>query len=912
MNVFHKFTRLSLKHNFTRTLVTVIGIVLSMALFTAVIQGAYSGIMFMSHIEEESNGRWHGFYYDMTEEDVQKVLEDPETAEAACWTNVGFAKVESEIEARPYMSLKSIGENFTDLLAIRILEGRMPETANEIVLPSGYRKNGKPIYRMGDVIKLEVGRRVVGENELHDHDSFDPDANEEIIDAVTKTYTVVGTYDDFSYPVVQRNAPAYIGITVGEEGANKNVFFRVKHPSGYYEYMNKHALSGKLASHSDLLMFSGSISNGGIANFIYGFAAILVFLIVFGSISLIYNSFSISVSERTKQFGILKSVGATSRQIRGTVLYEALLLSCIAIPIGIAVGLVGIGITLTCLSDSFSMIVNEVELASEVKMRLEIAPLGLLISVLVCVITALISAYIPARRAMSASAIESISQSRDVKVRARDVRTWGITKKLFGFEGMLASKNFGRAKKRYRSTVLSLFLSVTLFISASSFCSYFGDTVGGVASAYGVMGPDVSYSMDLIYEDDTVQKTYDMLSGADFVTAKSYYQNMYTLLAFDSDTLTDEFKGLKDEEEIRDKIDIYTDIKFLDDENFRLLCRENGIDENIYFDASAPKALALNTMLTQGSESDSIKEVKILKESSLPITGTASKLNGPEIDGPNGYVCAAMSDDKYYFVQEDYYDQLRDEGKDTGNIDLLDKDKTVVLSRDEAFDKLNFDIGAIITKNSVVYTDSYSLLLVYPYSIKDALLVREFGDFLNKVYMAFKSSDHAATYDSMQGLLTQSGMTVSGLVDIGKMYEAQRAIVDIVNVFSYGFIILISLIAVANVFNTISTNIMLRRREFAMLKSVGMTERGFKRMMSFECIRYGVKALLWGLPASFAMTYVMFMVSGSAYETSYYVPWSSVAIAVGSVFAVVFATMFYASGKIKKDNPIDALKNENI
>jgi putative ABC transport system permease protein len=136
--------------------------------------------------------------------------------------------------------------------------------------------------------------------------------------------------------------------------------------------------------------------------------------------------------------------------------------------------------------------------------------------------------------------------------------------------------------------------------------------------------------------------------------------------------------------------------------------------------------------------------------------------------------------------------------------------------------------------------------------------------------------------------------------------------ITVINVFAYGFIILISLIAATNVFNTVSTGISLRRREFAMLKSVGMTSKGFNKMMNYECLLYGAKALLFGLPTSFIITYLIYFFVSHGAEISFVLPWSAIGIAVFSVFAVVFATMMYSMSKIKKDNPIDALKNENL
>ncbi|MBR1780702.1 MAG: ABC transporter permease, partial [Oscillospiraceae bacterium] len=176
----------------------------------------------------------------------------------------------------------------------------------------------------------------------------------------------------------------------------------------------------------------------------------------------------------------------------------------------------------------------------------------------------------------------------------------------------------------------------------------------------------------------------------------------------------------------------------------------------------------------------------------------------------------------------------------------------------------------------------------------------------------FKTEDHAAAFAQMTNVLEQQGLPTYRLKDRAEGREAVRMMLLVVNVFSYGFIILISLIAGANVFNTISTSIMLRRREFAMLKSIGLGERGFRRMMHYECMIYGAKGLALGLPVSLLITYIIYRVSRTALEQSFYIPWYAVVIAVGSVFLVVFATMLYATSKLRGDNPIDALKNEAI
>ena len=160
--------------------------------------------------------------------------------------------------------------------------------------------------------------------------------------------------------------------------------------------------------------------------------------------------------------------------------------------------------------------------------------------------------------------------------------------------------------------------------------------------------------------------------------------------------------------------------------------------------------------------------------------------------------------------------------------------------------------------------------------------------------------------------LDEHGLPSGNLYDAADREETNRNLMFIINVFAYGFIVLISLIAAANVFNTISTGINLRRREFAMLKSVGMTQKGFHKMMDYECLMYGAKSLLWGLPAAVGVTYLIYRSINAGYVTNFYIPWVSIAVAVFSVFAVVFATMLYSTNKLKNENIIDALRNENL
>ena len=905
MNVFRAFTRRSLMEKRSRTLVTIIGIILSMSLFTAVIEGAYSGLQYLVRVEETRTGRYHGHYYGIDADILNTVRETDGFAETTAWQTVGWAEIGSENEDKPYLLVKSIEENFTDLVSVNLSAGRMPENENEILIPEHLASNGNVHLSLGDTLELTVGQRNSDGYIMGEHNPYIPEEPEIISDAIQRTYTVVGFYPRLNYMIEDYSCPGFTALTVGSATGEYGCFFRIDEPSRFYAFMNGTPISEQWRAHTDLLMYSGSMRDSGLVQVLIGFVAVLMFLIFFGSVSLIYNSFSISISDRTKQFGILKSVGATRRQIRFTVLYEAAWLSVIAIPIGLVVGCAGIGITLWCLRDSFSFLAGS---DVNVQMKLVISVPGLLLAVLACLGTTLVSAWIPAQKAVRLTAIDAIRQSNDVKIRRRDVRVSWLTKKLFGFEGMLAAKNFGRNRRQYRATVFSLFLSVVLFISASSFCAYLTDTVTGVAAAGGDNGVDIIYSIGQTGIQPDKAMNALQVNGVD---DSAYLYKGYAWMRFDRSAMSGEYLSHVDamREMTVESPELWTSICFLDDENFRELCASNGINSEQYFDPANPAAIAVNTMsetyMLPGTNRYRWTTLNVLDGGTLPATGSYEReihLDGYWYLGPRDDVPGKTG---YWYYPDDTMDGYISSGN------LPDDELAVVLSKDEAIQTLSFHISAAITDREFYISDSERFTLIYPVSMMEYVGSPIFREELEPEVL-FSAAAHAEVFDRMHQVLMEKGWKTSSLYDMAESYEQDRMLITVINVFSLGFIILISLIAMANVFNTISTGIALRRREFAMLKSVGMTKGSFSRMMNYECMIYGLRSLMFGLPAALAMAYVIYQITGISYDTNFYVPVHSILIAIGSVFAVVFITMLYATHRIRRDNPIDALKNENL
>lgn len=912
MNIFHAYTRKTLRLNKTRTLVTIIGIILSVALITAVAEGAFSGIIYMRHVAEARIGSFSALYEHMTDDEADDVANDPEVAQVVSWGEVGYAEIESQNPDKPYLYIVSAGADLQDLVAVQLTQGRMPQTGSEILLPEHLYVSSSVRYALGDTLALSVGARMYNGYTLDQHNPYTA-GEESIADAVEKTYTVVGFYERFDGLLEDYAAPGFTAITTGETAAHQTVFFRLDHPSKTFDYMEAHPrntndrVCGRI--NTDLLYYYGATSNSYVYAMMIGLVSILIGLIMFGSIVLIYNSFSISVGERTKQFGLLKSIGATNKQIRGMVLYEALVLCIIAIPLGLIIGCVGIGVTLHALRGTFDAVM---EVNGAVQMGIALNGWVLLFAAVVGLLTAVISAWIPAQRASRITAIDAIRQSNDVSIRSKQVKTSKLTYKVFGFSGMLASKNFKRNRKKYRATVVSLFLSVVLFISASSFCAYLGESVDS-------MTVDAGY--DLSYyrvgdEPDDPKLLYHKLMAADSVTGGTYVNLNSSDVYATEDVLTDTFKneiysgsGVEYyngashyyEDHAQSSSDgvytAYAYVYFLRDEDFLNLLAENGLDQAEFYNADAPLALLYDhsTEVRHDEDGTQWMDYETFRDDRFPFTVDYTEQK--EIEGY--YYLGTEADPETEEMRYVYVPQEVD-------YESLQEDDYCYFSEAEARERHTMRIGAKL--ETAPYFVSSGLCLIYPYSF-GTIVLDSFG---YETQYLFQSDDHAASYDSMLKILNAEGQASYRLDDYAASNEQSRAIITIVNVFSYGFIILISLIALANVFNTISTNISLRRREFAMLKSVGMTKDGFNRMMNFECLLYGVKGLLYGLPTSFVVTWLIYRAVNNGVRAVYHVPWYSVAIAIGSVFLVVFATMLYSMDKIKKDNPIDALKNENL
>jgi len=449
-----------------------------------------------------------------------------------------------------------------------------------------------------------------------------------------------------------------------------------------------------------------------------------------------------------------------------------------------------------------------------------------------------------------------------VKVEAKAVKMSKFTQRIYGFEGTLALKNFKRNKKRYRSIVLSLVLSVVLFISASAFVTYLKQTSerAAVYTTY-----DIGFATQDM-EDSEMLQLYDKLKTADGVYENSYQALMTYSCAAKASDLSDyywEYAGFHLPDQT---VNLPMKIQFLDNSAYLNIIKDLGLPAVEYTGENA-KIIAVAKMLCHSNRVEEPEQfIDMFKSSSMNFT------IAPEINGTPKMEQGRNVNIKF--------------------VDTVPPDTLPILGNFGAKNRFFFRV-------------------MVPYSLKEKFETPNTHVAIKG--LTFRSKNPTQSVSEMKTMIQGEGITANyNLYNMCKMLDDNRNMIFIANVFAYTFIIMISLIAVANVFNTISTNIKLRRRELAMLRSVGMSERDFQKMMNFECAFYGIRALLFGLPIAIISSWLIYkgMVGGGADDIDFVLPWGSIGISVFSVFLVVFITMLYAISKIKKENIIDALRDD--
>ncbi|ATF10810.1 ABC transporter permease [Brevibacillus brevis X23] len=865
MNIVNQLTLRYMKQNKSRTLVTIIGVIISVAMLTAVFSISSSFMDMMQRNTIAYTGKWQAAFLDVAGEDVAVITNTEAIERYDIDQELGFARLSNSANrAKPYLYIT--GHSNHDVIGISPIDGRLPKNENELALSSQFLQTAGVSWKVGDVVTLDFGKRSLnkdGTSEmLGNNDAYQ--SKEVFTPTKTKTYTITGIVQA---PAREQDAMAayraFSGLSEGalEEGFPYTVRVEYKDFKGLgndiYETSDTIAskVSGvnnqgksngvKIKYNRDLLLYSGISSDSRFLNTMYLAVLTVGSIILIGSFSLIYNAFSISLSERSRTLGMLSSVGATKQQKRASVFFEAAVIGVIAIPAGLFFGSIGIGVTLHLLSP----FIQKMFVVSE-PMRLVIEPYSMIAVILFSILTLLVSAWFPAVRASRITPITAIRQTKDIEIKGKDVRTSKMTRKLFGYEAELGLKNLKRNKHHYRSTVFSLAISVILYLAASSFSLY-------MDKSYNMAQAPLPYDLSVYARGadwERVRSLTNDLMSVQNATTKVKTQLLYNDLYLNENEVTTDISS-RHTLNPDGKYNMSAKLVSLDEASFAAYLQSAGIDAKKWEGDEISAILVNQITLKEKHNFTDITQLTVQEGSEIPLTMIeGAKVRIASITDKRPPFMLRYEEDVSsvtFVVSERDFDKLRELGND--------------MLTEQIFSEVEFTTG----QSAALENEINPIINRYPdVHVYTTNLIAERQDALNRA--------------------------------------------TVTSVFLYGFVVLIGLICMANIINTISTGMALRKREFAMLASIGMTPEGMKKMLRFEGFFYGMKSLIYGLPISLCVMFFIYKSLSRNFEFAFTLPWANLILAGIGVFFIVGTSILYATRKYKEQSIVESLKNENI
>lgn len=848
MSILNRLTIKNLRLNKKRTIVTIIGIILSTALMVGIglLFSSFQDLMIRDTIGY--SGKYEAKYNDV---DLIK-LNDIKNKNFTYFYEkpIGFSKTQSSNEYKPYMYITSVNREYFDEL--KLIEGDIPKNENEIVISNHVITNGGLDYKVGDIVTFTYGSRNIDGNITL--------ANSELVDGEfltnggTHTYKIVGIVDRSNFESYSASGYTAFTIDVNSDNGNVNLYVMFNKNKNIIKQSEELAkelnYSGDINYNSTLLALYGESTYGNVMSSMGGMMIIMLSLVSIGCIIVIYNSFAISVMERKREFGLLSSIGTTKKQIKKSVFYEALVVGVIGIILGILGAYIGIGTVILIINNLISDML-------EYKLHLVTNLLFIIIPVIFMIIVIGVSVFIPSRRASKVSPIEAIRQNDDIKINKKKIRTSRLVLKLFGIEGEIALKNIKRNKKKYRVTIVSLFISIVLFISFSSYMNYTLNT------ASSVMG-EVPYDYQISYFGDdnnkeALDKINEIVKSSDVKEYVSYSVGNLSIIG--DYTYSDEYLDFYKSAYGDDGIKALNNLKYqsiyilvLDDNSYNKYKKLIGLDKD--------SVILLNRFkgVSYGNNKMVNYDIPVINNGNINIK--ICNFDDDEENVDTTKYCNKNIDN--IFVTNKSFDLIEE-------FSYMDDFKLIVNKK--LYDSIS-DGGADFTQFNIISDNTNNI----------DKLTNELDKYSNVNYINIKES----------------------------MKQTNNLIL-VVKILMYGFISLVTLIGVTSVFNTISTSMALRKREFAILRSIGLTRGGFNKMLFFESLFFGMKSLIFALPVSIGVTILIhYSLSDMMSISTIIIPWKAIIISIVSVFIIVLLTMMYSSSKIKKHNIIEQIREENI
>lgn len=948
MNLMKTLTLKNLKLNRKRTIVTIVGIILATALLSALVTLVSSFQYSMIEYQKQKGGDFHVKFSNVKMSELSEFKNNRNIESTFETMGMGFAKLDGcKNEDKPYAYVMATDEAGFEKGCFNLIEGRMAKNEDEIVIPRHLKTNGRIDIKVGDEITLDIGKRydsntesVIWENIAYEHEA------ETLTDTVTKRYKVVGIMERPGYGMEDYSAAGYTFVTYSDElaaidnGTKSEVNEADTTLTVYSRYTQK-ALRNKDAVTADIIgvdekLFEKSNNSSvemsaeesdrflkemenakydiyinrflisyecvfpidGTFKALFTVAAVVALIIILTSVYCIKNSFNISITEKIRQYGMLASVGATRRQIKSSVKTEAAMLGVVGIPVGTMSGILA-SLILVKVVNALSAGWLNVALSFHTSLP------ALILAVIMSIATIYFSATGSARKAAKVTPLEAIRNTKEIKIKSSKLKTPAIIGRIWGIGGVISYKNIKRNNKKYRTTVTSIVICSVTFIVISYFMSMAFSVVGmSYASADYNIGINMSCKKDIDIEKFSkllsgIEGAEDYLVGAgyDFDVDKPKYTKEYgeycRQLYADSEDVSQMFL-----------------ITVLDDKSYDKYASDAGIKN------AAAGAILVNKCTFDVYNENSSKYVK--KEMELYKYKAGDTIEC----GYNVYDDASSDDNA---VEGDTESSTDDNNAVEGGTESSTEDNSGYVDEETINNgvrkTVDVTIAGVTDKVPIGYKGYSNTLLFMNQKGFESL----WGDGKNgneikpgyASYSAYVVAENADEYQDTFEKETEENPEYSQISfyvsNLDKEMRDEKSLFTLLGVFAYGLIVVIALIGITNIINTLSTGMELRSREFATLRSIGMTDKQFVGMVRLESVFISVKALVIGVPLGILISYLLCVMMNRMDDAIIYEPpYKAIILCILVVIMLIYAIMKLSMTKLRHNNIIETIKNENL
>ena len=932
MNLMKTLTLKNLKLNRKRTIVTIVGIILATALLSALVTLVSSFQYSMIEYQKQKGGDFHVKFSNVKMSELSEFKNNRNIESTFETMGMGFAKLDGcKNEDKPYAYVMATDEAGFERGCFKLIEGRMAKNEDEIVIPRHLKTNGRIDIKVGDEITLDVGKRYDSNTEsvISENCAYENEA-ETLTDIVTKHYKVVGIMERPGYGMEDYSAAGYTFVTYSDElaaidnGTKSEADTTLTVYSRYTQkaLRNKDAVTADIigvdeklfakANNSSVEMtaeesdrFLKEMENAKYDIYMNGFlisyecvfpidgtfkalftvATVVALIIILTSVYCIKNSFNISITEKIRQYGMLASVGATRRQIKSSVKTEAAMLGVVGIPVGTMSGILA-SLILVKVVNALSAGWLNFALSFHTSLP------ALILAVILSIATIYFSATGSARRAAKVTPLEAIRNTKEIKIKSAKLKTPAIIGRIWGIGGVISYKNIKRNKKKYRTTVTSIVICSVTFIVISYFMSMAFSVVGmSYASVDYNIGINMSCKKDL-----DIEKLSELLSGIegaeDYLVGAGYYFDV------DKPEYTKEY-GEYCGQLYDDSEDVSQEflITVLNDKSYDKYASDAGIKN------ADTGAILVNKGTFDVYNEKSSKYVKEEMELYKYKAGDTIRC------GYNVYEDAVDDDNA---VEGDTESSTED---NSGYVDEETINKGVRKTVDVT-------IAGVTDKVPTCYNGygNTSLLFMNQKGFESLWADGKSGNEFkpgNAIYSAYVVAENADEYQDTLEKETAENPEYSQISfyvsNMDKQMRDEKSLFTLLGVFAYGLIVVIALIGITNIINTLSTGMELRSREFATLRSIGMTDKQFAGMVRLESVFISVKALVIGVPLGILISYLLCVMMNRMDDAIIYEPpYKAIILCIVVVIMLIYAIMKLSMTKLRHNNIIETIKNENL